>query len=184
MIDMFDVFEMKESEYNRKYTCEVKSIFYILDEIQKYGDKYFDYVASIKAVIPDDYAETFDYDSCTFTELEENYSALQDVRLEAETVLQQAKKEEELKKNLEIGKASIAFLGTDSLKDLDEVLRRNREEKEQQKKDAIKSVTNAVSAIHGNADALTNLFKHTNANAQSENNGEAASESKGNPKGE
>ncbi len=174
----------KKSRYYRKYAQEIRCIFQILNEIQQYGEEYYDYIASIKAVIPDDFAESIDYDSYTFSELEQNYLALQDLELEASDVLHQARKEEERKKNLEIGNASIAFLGTDSLTDLDEVLRKNREEKEQQKKDAIQSVTKAVSAIHGNGDVLASLFKSENTIQQIKKDDEDTSESKGNPKGE
>lgn len=172
----------KKSRYYRKYAQEIKCIFQMLNEIQQYGQEYYDYIASIKAVIPDDFAESIDYDSYTFSELEQNYLALQDLVLEAADVLQQAKKEEERKMNLEIGNASISFLGTDSLKDLDGVLRKNREEKEQHKKNAIQSVTNAVSAIHGNGDVLASLFKSESANKQIQKVEEDTSELKKNPK--
>ncbi len=172
-----ELFIRKRNQYHKAYSEIIARLYWVLDEIQNTSDDYDTYVASVKSELPRNYADIMPYNQYSVSLIRDNYKALEDLVVEAEYVLEQARAEKESKANMAIGNASLSALGTDTLSDLDEVLRMNREEKEQRKADMLQSVSNATDVLHGKTDILSKLFGSTT------DDGDNMSGSKGNPNG-
>ncbi len=153
---------LKKMESNKKkyYTviddC-VKYTLYVLDRIEDSGH-YLEYVASVRAVLAKDYADTFPYSELSADEILEYIQNLELLKGEALGFLSEAKKAASYKVDEEIGKASMEIFGIDSIDELGDALIQQHE-KDQNEADAKKQVfAAAYSALNGKSGSLKDVF--------------------------
>ena len=149
----------KWNKYHDIVELKVKQIYSGLDELQKFGyDECIEYVSEIKADLPEDVAERYVYGSNTDEQIELFIDELEGLLLEVrENISKIQKKNDELER-LEIGKLSISVLGTDTLDNLDDVLRTAKEAEQKQRDERIKSVAINLSAVKGDKASLASVF--------------------------
>lgn len=148
--------------YPRMSSC-IERIFEGLDELKECEDsKYLSYVASVEAELPRNYAEIFPFDDLTDKEVRRYCDALEDLLLEVQDQQSQSRKEAQRRTDLETGRLSLEILGTDTVVNLDEVLRKQREVKDEERDNKLRSVSLGLSAIKGNKASLAAIFNNDN----------------------
>lgn len=196
------VVQLKRKSKKEKYYSQFKSftdkIFEGLDLIQDFkNDDYIPFIASIKAEVSKDYADTFPYEDMTWQEMEEYEKALIDLNDEVWGHVDALKKEKARLDNLETGRLSLAALGADSVDNLDEIIRDLHEEKEEQRGKALEKVSLSLSASKGDKASMQGILnrafgdpaRKTEAKEETEevstmDGVDSSSGLRGNPKGE
>ena len=149
-----------KNKYYKNFSACIKEIFRTLDEIESYRDEdYTEYVASVKAELSKDYAENFPYYFMSEREVIEMLDNITDLQMEAHEVLDELKKIIRLKKNEDIGKATLDIFEIDSIDDLDNVLYKKRQEDSQRREGKNQAIEAALHAMHGDKATLAEVFK-------------------------
>ena len=161
-----DQLVQKKIENNKKkYRTDIdecaKYILFLLGKIEETGH-YLDYVASVKAVITEDYADTFPYEDMSTNEILEYIHNLEGLKEEALGVLSEAKKVAERKIDYEIGKASLGTLGIESIDELDDALVQQHEKKQGEAKAKKEVFAAAMGALNGKSGSLADIFLQDN----------------------
>ena len=150
--------EMKDKYYHL-FCKEVDIVQEELSEMTDSGiPEYLDFVAQAKAQLPDDYVDMVPYSDMSEEAILKKLEELRDLKDEVSEKAGKLREEIEKIKDLETGAQSLSVLGIDKISDLDDILRKQREEKDRKMADTIKAATTAVSALHGNKDSLASIF--------------------------
>lgn len=173
------------AKYYPTFRWEISQIFAYLDKLREIGDsEYFNYIASIESRIDRDYAETFPYETLSRSELEQNEEALKDLELEAMGMLYQCQKKQAQGYDLEIGRASLAAVGADSVNDLDDAVLRLKEERNAQDEAKRNYFASALSATKDSKGRLSDIVKKAMAKDGLSDTDEGTDAEGVNPKGE
>lgn len=149
----------RRKDYYPIVSTYVGAIYEELDEILEMGGTdYISYVAEAKTELPENYADMIPYESISEIKLTGIIKMLESCESENQEQLSRIREEKARKDNLAIGDQSIQFLGITSIEELDDAVRRLREDREKQTTEKVQAFASSLSALKGDKSSLASIF--------------------------